>query len=68
MADIDDVVIIANQINLALSITAHRLEQIENRIAEQNEILKNGLFAIAYYTKEVNTWEKCTPDDTTSAS
>lgn len=55
MADMDDVVIIANQINLALSITAHRLEQIENRIAEQNEILKQGLLSIAYCTKESKT-------------
>lgn len=48
MADLDDVVIIANQINLALSISAHRLEQIDQKLAEQNEILKQGLLTIAY--------------------
>ncbi|MBC9722085.1 MAG: hypothetical protein H9W82_12495 [Lactobacillus sp.] len=47
MADLDDVVIIANQINLALSISAHRLEQIDQKLAEQNEILKQGLLTIA---------------------
>lgn len=45
--DQDDLVIIANQINLALSISAHRLEQIEQRLNEQNEILKQGLITIA---------------------
>lgn len=52
MSDTNDIVIIANQINLALSIAAYRLEQIDNRLAEQNEILKQGLTCIALCVKE----------------
>ena len=46
--DQDDLTIIANQINLALSISSYRLEQIDQKLAEQNEILNRGLLAIAY--------------------
>ena len=45
--DTNDLVIIANQINLSLSITAYRMEQIEARLTEQNEILKQCAVLIA---------------------
>lgn len=60
--DQDDLVIIANQINLALSISAHRLEQIEQRLNEQNEILKQGLITIALCIRGgEKEWEKEKP-------
>ncbi|MCQ2533825.1 MAG: hypothetical protein MJ172_04580 [Clostridia bacterium] len=54
MSDINDVVIIANQMNLALSICSYRLEQIDEKLAEQNEILKQGLITIALCIKGGN--------------
>jgi hypothetical protein len=56
--DNDDLVIILNQINLALSLSSYRLEQIENRLAEQNEILQKSLIAIAVCIQGGNNGKK----------